>query len=137
MDLLEYFRFDLVKFLAGEAHGSPRLILAMLRNVPEGSRYAAAFTSAPEAAGMETPDVPVEIDPALDARTWNYDRQLMAQLINSVNTLVRYSIPWEQGKAPKLPLVGPAQWRGEGPQAPAKPLSVMDVMTKLTGNNGR
>lgn len=137
MDLLEYFRFDLVKFMAGDVNSSPRLILTMLRNLPEGSRYAAAVTSAPEVVGIETPQAPVEVNPIQEARTWSHDRQLMAQLINSVNTLVRFSIPWEQGKAPQLPLVGPASWRGEGPKAPAKPLTVMDVMTKLTGNNGR
>jgi hypothetical protein len=108
----------------------------MLRNLPEGSRYAAALTSAPEAAG-EAPEVPAEIDPVMEARTWNTDRQMMAQLINSVNTLVRHTIPWEQGKAPKLPLVGPAAWRGEGPKAPAKTLSVLDVINKVTGNHGR
>lgn len=61
----------------------------------------------------------------------------MAQLINSVNTLVKHLIPWEQGKAPKLPLIGPAAWRGEGPQAPAQPVSVSDVFNKLTGKHGR
>lgn len=57
----------------------------------------------------------------------------MAQLINSVNTLVKHLIPWEQGQAPKLPLVGPAKWRGEGPKEPAKPLSVMAAFKKITG----
>lgn len=110
----------------------------MLRHLPEGSRYVAALTSAPEAAGETLDEAPTEIDPVAETRTWTTDRQMMAQLINSVNTLVRHSIPWEQGKAPKLPLVGPAAWRGEGPQAtPAKPLSVLDVINKVTGNHGR
>jgi hypothetical protein len=138
-DLLEHFQFDLVEFLAGERNGSPRLILAMLRHLPESSRYAAALTSAPEVAGdSDIPEAPAEIDPAQEARVWNTDRQLMAQLINSVNTLVRHTIPWEQGNAPKLPLVGPAAWRGEGPNAAPKPtLSVMDVINKVTGKHGR
>lgn len=108
----------------------------MLRNLPEGSRYAAALTSAPEFDDVATEE-PAEVDPAQDARQWNTDRQLMAQLINSVNTLVRHTIPWEQGNAPTLPLIGPASWRGEGKSAPAKPLSVLDVINKVTGNNGR
>lgn len=58
----------------------------------------------------------------------------MAQLINSVNMLVRHSIQWEDGKAPKLPLIGPAAWRGEGPNAkPSKPLTVMDVINNVMG----
>lgn len=115
---------------------SPRLILAMIRRLPEGSHYVAAYTSDNPVATDDT-DTPAEIDPAVEARTWNFDRTLMAQLINSVNMLVTHVPQWEQGKAPKLPLVGPATWRGEGPKAPAKPLSVLDVFNKVTGNNGR
>lgn len=127
---------DLAEFLAGGVASSPRLILALLKRLPEGSHYAAALAGTPATAPAST-DTPAEIDPAVEARTWTTDRTLMAQLINSVNVLVTHSIPWEQGKAPKLPLVGPAAWRGEGPKAPAKPLSVMDVFNKVTGNNGR
>ena len=117
---------------------SPRLILALLRRLPEGSHYAAAMSAAPEtvAARAEADKSPA-VDPAVEARTWTLDRTLMAQLINSVNALVTHSIPWEQGKAPKLPVVGPAAWRGETTGAPAKPLSVLDVFNKVTGNNGR
>jgi hypothetical protein len=110
----------------------------MLRNLPEGSRYVAAITSAPEVADAPPSDIPAEANPAQELRMWTQDRMLMAQLINSVNTLVRHSIQWEQGKAPKLPLVGPSAWRGEGGTKPAKPLSVMDVLNKITGaHNGR
>lgn len=105
----------------------------MLRRLPEGSHYAAALASNTAPATTDAQDTPAEIDPAVEARTWTFDRTLMAQLINSVNALVTHSIPWEQGKAPKLPLVGPAAWRGEGPKAPAKPLSVMDAFNKLAG----
>ena len=112
---------------------SPRLALSLIRRLPEGSHYAAALTSAPDAEGVPTTKEPAPIDPALEARIWNQDRVLMAQLINSVNTLVRHLIPWEQGKAPTLPLIGPAAWRGEGPKKPAKNLSVMDVFKKIAG----
>jgi hypothetical protein len=134
IDLIEYFDFNLVDFIRGDVASSPRLVLTMLRNLPEGSRYVAAITSAPEVADATPQGIPAEADPVLEARTWTQDRQLMAQLINSVNVLVRHTISWEQGKAPKLPLVGPAAWRGEG--KPAKPLTVMDVLNKITGTNG-
>ena len=131
MDLIEYFDFSLVDFIRGDVASSPRLVLTMLRHLPEGSRYVAAITSAPEVADATPQEIPEEADPALELRTWTQDRQLMAQLINSVNVLVRHSINWEQGKAPKLPLVGPSSWRGEGKSA--KPLTVMDVLNKITG----
>lgn len=109
---------------------TPRLLLTLIRHLPEEARYTAAVASAPEAAAVITKrsssDKP---DPIADYRAWSFDRQLMAQLINSVNTLVRHTIQWEQNKAPKLPIVGPAAWRNEGP---AKPLTVMDVLNKLT-----
>lgn len=57
----------------------------------------------------------------------------MAQLINSVNMLVRYSINWEKDKAPTLPIVGPAVWRGEGPKAKPKPVSVKDAFKRIMG----
>lgn len=109
---------------------TPRLLLTLIRHLPEEARYTAAVASAPEAAAVikkrSSSDKP---DPIADYRAWSFDRQLMAQLINSVNTLVRHTIQWEQNKAPKLPIVGPAAWRNEGP---AKPLTVMDVLNKLT-----
>lgn len=116
---------------------SPRLILSLLKRLPEGSHYAAAMASSPEVlAARAENDKTTAVDPAVEARTWTFDRTLMAQLINSVNALVTHLPNWEQGKAPKLPLVGPAEWRGET-GAPAKPLSVMDTFNKITGNHGR
>lgn len=111
----------------------------MLKRLPEGSHYAAAMATSPEVLAARAADdkTPVEIDPTVEARTWTLDRTLMAQLINSVNALVTHLPNWEQGKAPKLPLVGPAEWRGETTGAPAKPLSVMDVFNKVTGKHGR
>lgn len=93
------------------------------------------MSASPEVAEARAKaDKATAVDPAAEARTWTMDRTLMAQLINAVNTLVPHSIQWE--KPPKFPLVGPAEWRGET-GAPAKPLSVMDVFNKVTGNNGR
>lgn len=129
---MEHYRLNLSEVLAGTVPSSPRLILTLLRNLPEGSRYAAAVASAPEAAAVHKKRAAqaAEADPTLDQRTWTFDRMLMAQLINSINALVRHTIPWPQDKTPDLPLVGPASWR-EGPKS--KPLTVMDVLNKITG----
>lgn len=136
IDLLKVYQFNLVAFLRGEAAGSPRLILTMIRHLPEGTNYVAALQSAP---AVELPEPPIAkeptIDPVAENLMWTQDRLLMAQLINSVNMLVRHSIQWQDGKAPKLPVIGPAEWRGEGdkPKTP-KPLTVMDVINNVMGH---
>jgi hypothetical protein len=118
-----------VEFIRGDVALTPRLLLTLIRNLPEGAHYTAAVASAPETAAVAKKRNPkAEPDPALEFRTWNFDRQLMAQLINSVNALVRHTIQWEKNP-PNLPLVGPDSWRNEGP---AKPLTVMDVLNKIT-----
>lgn len=129
---------DLAEVLAGGVATSPRLLTALIRRLPEGSHYVAALSSAPVETGPIN-DAPAEIDPVQERLLWTEDRRLLAQLINSVNMLVRYSIQWEKGKEPHIPIIGPADWRGEGGEKtkPSKPLSVMDVITKITGNNGR
>lgn len=112
---------------------SPRLILTLIRHLPEGSNYVAILQSAPVEEEPAT-DEPAAIDPVMESLLWTQDRVLMAQLINSVNMLVRHSIQWQDGKAPKLPLIGPSAWRGEGPTAtPSKPLTVMDVISNVMG----
>lgn len=129
---------DLAEVLAGGVATSPRLLMALIRRLPEGSNYVAVLSSAPVEASANH-DAPAEIDPVSERLLWTEDRRLMAQLINSVNMLVRHSIQWEKGKEPPIPIIGPAAWRGEGGEKSksSKPLSVMDVITKITGNNGR
>lgn len=115
---------------------SPRLILSLIRHLPEGSIYAATLQSAP-AEDVATEEPPAEPDPAYEAQLWTTDRMLQAQLINSVNMLIRHSIDWKDGKAPELPIIGPAKWRDEGPNAtPSKPLTVMDVINNVMGHHG-
>ena len=136
LDLKHTYGFDLVSFLAGGVAGSPRLILAMIRNLPEGTRYVAALASAREESGeyeLTESEQVSQPDPIEEHMTWTNDRVLMAQLINSVNMLVRYSIQWE--KPPQIPLVGPAAWR-EGAKKPRKATSVMDVINRITGQHG-
>lgn len=138
IDLLKHYDFDLVKFLRGEVASSPLLILTMIRHLPEGSNYVAALQSAPAKELKEllgTTDEPAEIDPVQENKIWTMDKVLMAQLINSVNMLIRYSIEWKDGKPPNLPIVGPAKWRGEGPDiTPSKPESVADTLNRIMGH---
>jgi hypothetical protein len=111
----------------------------MIRHLPEGSNYVAALQSAPAAELQELlgrEDEPAEIDPVQEYKLWTTDKLLMAQLINSVNMLVRHTIQWQDGKAPDLPLIGPANWRGEGdnPTTPAKPMTVMAALNNIMGH---
>jgi len=131
---LKHYNFDIIGFLAGSVAGSPRSILTLIRNLPEGSLYVSKLrASAP--AKQADDDEPAEIDLFQENLTWTIDRVLMAQLINSVNMLVRYSVNWSEGNEPDLPILGPAAWRGEGPesQAASKPVSMMDVLNKISG----
>jgi hypothetical protein len=132
---LKTYGFDLVAFLRGEVASTPKLVLTMIRHLPEGTNYVAQLRSAPaEPADDDTDTTPAEIDPVQEALMWTHDRLLQAQLINAVNMLVRHSIQWKDGKAPELPIVGPAEWRGEGANAtPSKPMSVADVLNNLMG----
>jgi hypothetical protein len=133
IDLLKHFSFDLVGFLQGEVAGSPRLILTMIRHLPEGSIYVATLQSAP--AEESATDEPAEIDPIQENKLWTTDKVLIAQLINSVNMLVRHSINWQDGKAPNLPIIGPARWRNEGPEkTKSKPESVSDTLNRIMGH---
>lgn len=135
VDLLKHYSFNIAEFLSGGVASNPRLILTMIRHLPEGSNYVAALQSAP-VVEIEQPtiDEPVEIDPVEENKMWVMDRLLMAQLINSVNMLVRYVPQWGEGQAPDLPIIGPAKWRGEGPEAtPSKPESVDDTLNRIMG----
>lgn len=113
-DLKEFWGLDLVAFIAGEVHSTPALILAMLRQLPEHSRFAAAIKAdRPELLEPPAKGVDKRTKSIMDTRMWNTDRRLMATLINSVymNTLV--SGQWPPDKAPKLPTVGPLEWQPE------------------------
>jgi hypothetical protein len=111
LDLKEFWDFDLVSFIAGEVFSSIPIILAMVRNLPEGSRYyAAAVADDPEAA------VPPELDPrteaVMDHRVWTLDRRLAAGIINAINTNTCATGMWSD-KPPEFPMIGPASWQGK------------------------
>ena len=82
----------------------------MLRNLPEGSRYSAAM-SAPGPEADERPPLDPEVEAMLDRQLWTTDRRLMAQLINSLHTLIKVTGKWKEGEGPKFPVLGPAAWR--------------------------
>lgn len=137
IDLKREYSLDLVEFLRGEVATSPRLILAMVRNLPEGTNYvaiqAARLTREREQFSPDDTE-PIPVDPVQEFKQWTEDRRLMAQLINSVNQLVRHTVQWQS--PPQIPLVGPSSWRGEGKSKPAKTLSVFDVINRVTGTHG-
>lgn len=138
IDLKREYSLDIVEFLRGEVATSPRLILAMIRHLPEGTNFMAVqavkLQERREQDTQTDTDAQVAVDPIEEVKQWTEDRRLMAQLINAVNMLVRHSVQWQ--KPPNIPLVGPSSWRGEGDSKRTKSLSVMDVINRVTGTNG-
>lgn len=112
---------------------SPRLILALINRLPETSHYVIALKSAPVKSDSKPTSEPMPVDPVAEHMFWNEDRRLMAQLINSVNTLVRHTIPWGD-KPPQIDLIGPAEWK-EPVESKPKALTVMGVINRITGQN--
>lgn len=138
IDLKREYSLDLGEFIRGEVATSPRFLLTMIKHLPEGTNFVAAHAAQvakdPEYNSQNSQDAPAPVDPVQEFKQWTEDRRLMAQLINSVNLLVRHSVQWQ--KPPNIPLVGPSSWRGEGESKPAKAQSVMDVINRITGTHG-
>lgn len=106
----------------------------MITDLPEGSNYVSRLASVTSKSQENDEAVAPEPDPFYEQKTWTEDRRLMAQLINQLNMLIRFSVPWEQGKEPSFPIVGPAQWRDVTPaQKPSRQLTVFDVIQTVTG----
>lgn len=110
---------DLVSFIAGEVFSSIPLILAMLRNLPEGSRYYAAI-----AVDREDDEENKELDPRtealLDHRVWTLDRRLKAMAINAINLNTAVSGHWGEDGPPDMETIGPASWRKTDKKKPAE-----------------
>jgi hypothetical protein len=111
------------------------LIFAMMRQLPEGSRYV-AIMSAPmdDDEARPEPEIDPKTEAAMQRRHWTSDRKLMAMLINATRDLTLVTGHWEKGKEPKFPVIGPPEWRGEDP-AKKKPATTNDVL-KALGWNG-
>lgn len=117
MDLKEYWNFDLVSFIAGEVFSSITLIFAMIRNLPEGSRFVASMTvdnldKNGEAQRLTDP----RTEAVMDHRVWTIDRRLQAMAVNAIYTNTAVSGQWKD-KLPEFPIIGPADWQGP----PAEP----------------
>lgn len=109
----------------------------MIRHLPEGSRYVAIMSAPMDADEAEKPrpEIDPEIEAALERRFWTHDRKLQAQVINAVRDLTLVTGQWEKGKAPKFPVIGPPEWRGESAAKKKKPTTTNDVL-KALGWNG-
>lgn len=110
MDLKQYWGFDLASYLGGEVFSSSRIIFSMIRNLPEGSRYVAVrahdVDQMPEDIKLSSSE-----QRRIDAITWTFDRRLQAMIVNSINAnTVMTGGPWQKGKEPKFPPLGPMDW---------------------------
>lgn len=109
LDLKEYWGLDLIAFLGGEVLSSVPVIIAFIRNLPEGSRYVSI-----RAADLDTAEKDIELTPReiriTDARAWTLDRRLMAMITNAVNQNTSALGHWQKGKEPQFPVVGPTSW---------------------------
>ncbi|HAP90778.1 MAG TPA: hypothetical protein DCR15_14055 [Arthrobacter bacterium] len=122
LDLKEFWGLDLVSFIAGEVFSSITIIFAMLRNLPEGSRYYAAVTvdreeNPPEVTDKPKPDPRMEA--IMDHRVWTLDRRLVAMEINAINLNTAISGTWGPDGPPKFEQIGPSAWT-EGAIKPAE-----------------
>ncbi|MBT2587952.1 hypothetical protein [Arthrobacter sp. ISL-95] len=108
----------------------------MMRQLPEGSRYAAIMSAPMDGdEAKEEPEIDPEMAAAIGRRYWTPDRQLIAMQINAIRDLTVISGNWEKGKEPKFPVIGPPEWRGEKPTKKAEPVTNSDVL-KALGWNG-
>ena len=108
----------------------------MMRQLPEGSRYAAIMSAPMD--GDEDRTLPEPDPKALDIynrRFWTQDRQMKAMELNSISDLILVTGNWPKDKQPKFPIVGPPEWRGETPAKKQKPVTNNDVL-KALGWNG-
>jgi hypothetical protein len=92
----------------------------MIRNLPEGSRFNAAYLAdhPPET------DEQFETDPRreaiADGVAWTLDRKLKAMEINAINLNTAVTGNWKD-KAPDFPTIGPAAWRANDPAQKPEP----------------
>lgn len=103
--------------MAGEVFSSIPVILAMLRNLPEGSRYYAAMAvdhkddeAQPESDDPRTEEI-------MDHRVWTMDRRLTAMLINAVN--LNTTVSGHMEKSP-FETIGPSSWKDDEPKKPSE-----------------
>lgn len=113
------------------------MVLAMLRGLPEDATFTAHMKVNQDRGrtASDKPD-PADIDPELasllDKKTWTEDRKLLAEISNRLGVILRCLHPWEKGKEPKLPIIGPEEWREAADPEPKKLMTIDDVFAQLT-----
>lgn len=125
-----------MEYLHGKVPGSARAILAMIRHLPEGSSFTALMSAPEKQEGREPPDP--ETQALFDRKFWTGDRQLLAQLINAINTQTRIADQRAGGKLPEFPVIGPAAWSDPAGHATTSKMaapaaSVDDVFNRMMG----
>lgn len=90
------------------------MILAMLRDLPAGSRLQARTYGEREEPIEVAPSG--EVDWYWERRKWGTpERELLAAILNRLGDVVKFTPHWEKGKSPDFPVIGPPEWRGDSP----------------------
>lgn len=108
------------------------MVLAMLRALPEDAAFAAHMkVEADKTSDGSAKPTPAEIDPELadfaEKKFWTEDRKLLAEVSNRLGVILLHLHQWEKGKEPRLPIVGPSEWREAEEQSP-KLTTIDDVL---------
>jgi hypothetical protein len=138
LDLRESKGFDLVAWLGGREYGTPRLVLALIQDLPEGARYTALMSAPEHREGLPEPEYDPAAESLHDRRFWTPDRRLNAQMINALHQLILVSGKWKKNHEPEFPIVGPLEWHppeqlkkeqaARGVQEPVTVLAAMKAM---------
>lgn len=145
MSLLTHYGFDIREWLQGRDNRSPRVILSMARNLPEGSYLSARLSARHELTlremkkALSTEDFDAlmasqeeldDIDRLTSERmSWTLNNSLTAMLVN----LATHA---------EEAVVGPAAWldqKGESEQEPSedgKPGRLQSFFAQIGGSNG-
>jgi hypothetical protein len=110
----------------------------MIRNLPEGSRYASCMTVD---RSDELPDETRTPDPrteaVMDQRAWTLDRRLKAIEINAIYSLIAVSGDWGKKGPPSFPTIGPASWQPDNQKSKEPELrDNFDVLRKMGWTGG-
>jgi hypothetical protein len=104
----------------------------MIRNLPEGSRFAAAM--AVDHVEADELAAELELDPraeaVMDHRLWTLDRRLQAMAVNAIYTQVAVAGHWGKNGPPEFPTIGPREWHAESTQS-KEPQNNFDVLKKM------
>lgn len=102
--------------MRGEVYATPHYILTIISQLPEGSRYTQAYyfdhRDQVDGKSSDVAEDP-ELTERMDAKFWNGDRLLIAQMINALRdlTMLTGHGKWKKGSEPDFPIVGPLAWR--------------------------